>query len=74
MPLVDGKSKGGFALGDYVEVKDRIRLFYEAFPSGAVVTGEVRISVDDDVPRVDGRSANIRIHETAPALVAGRGP
>ena len=51
MPLVD-KSKGGFNLGDYVEVKDRIRLFYEAWPTGALVTGDVRISVDDDTPRV----------------------
>jgi len=51
-PLVDAKSKGGFNLGDYVEVKDRIRLFYEAWPTGALVTGDVRISVDDDTPRV----------------------
>jgi hypothetical protein len=51
-PLVEAKSKGGFNLGDYVEVKDRIRLFYEAHPTGALVTGEVRISVDDDTPRV----------------------
>lgn len=41
-----------FKLGDYVEVKDRIRLFYEAFPEGRLTTAEVRISVDDDTPRV----------------------
>jgi hypothetical protein len=41
-----------FSLGDYVEVKDRIRLFYEAHPDGRLVTDEVRISVDDDTPRV----------------------
>jgi hypothetical protein len=41
-----------FDLGDYVEVKDRIPLFYLAFPEGRLCTGEVRISVDDDTPRV----------------------
>jgi len=51
MPLVD-KSKGGFSLGDYVEVKDRLRLFYEAFPTGSIVTEMAWVSVDDDVPRV----------------------
>lgn len=54
MPVVNDepKSKGGFALGDYVEVKDRIKMFYAAYPTGALVTGDVRISVDDDTPRV----------------------
>ncbi len=41
-----------FSLGDYVEVKDRIRLFYERHPEGRLTTAEVRVSVDDDTPRV----------------------
>ncbi len=52
-PMVgESRSKGGFDLKDYVEVKDRIRLFYERHPDGRLVTGEVRISIDDDTPRV----------------------
>jgi len=51
MGLVD-KPKATFALGDYVEVRERIALFYAAHPTGALVTGEVRVSVDDDTPRV----------------------
>ncbi len=52
-PVVEqARSKGGFNLGDYVEVRDRIRLFYEAFPSGSIVTEQAWVSVDDDVPRV----------------------
>jgi hypothetical protein len=39
-------------LSKYVEVKDRIRLFYEQYPDGRLTTHEVRISVDDDTPRV----------------------
>lgn len=42
-----------FDLGDYVEVKDRIKLFYELFGQGRLVTGEVRLSTEPDgVPRV----------------------
>lgn len=42
-----------FELGDYVEVKDRIKLFYELFGQGRLVTGEVRLSNEPDgVPRV----------------------
>ena len=42
-----------FELGDYVEVKDRIKLFYELFGQGRLVTGEVRLSTEPDgVPRV----------------------
>lgn len=42
-----------FDLGDYVEVKDRIKLFYELFGQGRLVTGEVRLSNEPDgVPRV----------------------
>ena len=59
MPLVD-RSKGGFSLGDYVEVKDRIRLFYEAFPTGSIVTEAAWVSVDDDVPRVWVRAVAYR--------------
>jgi hypothetical protein len=42
-----------FELGDYVEVKDRITLFYELFGQGRLVTGEVRLTSEPDgVPRV----------------------
>ncbi len=42
-----------FDLGDYVEVKDRIKLFYELYGQGRLVTGEVRLSNEPDgVPRV----------------------
>lgn len=42
-----------FDLGDYVEVKDRIKLFYELFGQGRLVTGEVRLSNEPDgTPRV----------------------
>jgi len=50
--MTEPRSKGGFQLGDYVEVKDRIKLFYAAHPDGRLVTGEWRISIDDDTPRV----------------------
>lgn len=39
-------------LKDYVEVKDRIRLFYEAHPNGRLVTDRVEMWQDDEVPRV----------------------
>ena len=49
MPLVDQpRSKGGFSLGDYVEVKDRIRLFYEAHPDGRLVTASASMTLDPD--------------------------
>ena len=38
--------KKGIDLGDYVEVKDRIRLFYELFGGGRLVTDEVTILTD----------------------------
>jgi len=42
-----------FDLGDYVEVKDRIKLFYELYGQGRLVTGEVRLTNEPDgVPRV----------------------
>jgi hypothetical protein len=46
------KSKGGFALGDYVEVKDRIKLFYAAFPEGALVTDRAEFWLEVDPPRI----------------------
>jgi len=39
-------------LADYVDVKERIRLFYEAHPEGSIVTDRVEIWQDDGVPRV----------------------
>ncbi len=42
-----------FELGDYVEVKDRIKLFYELFGQGRLVTSEVLLSSEPDgKPRV----------------------
>lgn len=42
-----------FDLGDYVEVKDRIRIFYELYAQGRLVTTDVRLSNEPDgVPRV----------------------
>ena len=42
-----------FELGDYVEVKDRIKLFYELFGQGRLVTEEVSFpDVGDNTPRV----------------------
>ena len=51
-PVNEPKSKGGFDLKDYVEVKTRIAMFYQAFPSGALVTDRVEIWQDDEVPRI----------------------
>lgn len=39
-------------LGDYVEVKDRIAMFYEAYPDGRLVTDRVELWQDDEVPRI----------------------
>lgn len=41
-----------FALGDYVEVKDRIPMFYEAFPDGRLVTDRAEYWLEVDPPRV----------------------
>ena len=42
-----------FDLGDYVEVKDRIRIFYELYPGGSLVTESYDLRDDPDgVPRV----------------------
>ena len=40
-------------LKDYVDVKERIRLFYEKYPDGRLTTGEVSASTEPDgVPRI----------------------
>jgi len=39
-------------LKDYVEVKERIRLFYERWPEGRLVTGKVKVRMDGDTARV----------------------
>jgi hypothetical protein len=42
-----------FDLGDYVEVKDRIAIFYELYPQGRLVTGKVYTELGPDgTPRV----------------------
>jgi hypothetical protein len=41
-----------FELGNYVEVKDRIALFYKAHPDGRLVTDRAELWLDDEVPRV----------------------
>ena len=54
MPVVtdEPRSKGGLALGDYVEVKDRIKMFLAQYPDGRLVTDRVEIWQDDGVPRI----------------------
>jgi hypothetical protein len=42
-----------FELGNYIEVKDRIAIFYELYPNGRLVTGDVRFATAD-VP--DGKA------------------
>lgn len=39
-------------LKDYVEVKDRIRLFYEAYPNGRLVTNRAEYWLEIEPPRV----------------------
>lgn len=42
-----------FDLGDYIEVKDRIAIFYELYPQGRLVTGNVDVLTSpDDKQRV----------------------
>lgn len=43
-----GKTDYGDRLADYVEVKDRIRLFYEVYPDGRLTTADVLIHTDPD--------------------------
>jgi hypothetical protein len=51
----------GFDLGDYVEVKDRIKIFYELFGQGRLVTEEVQLTNEPDgVPRVLVKAAAYR--------------
>lgn len=58
-------------LADYVEVKDRIRLFYEAHPDGRLVTTDVRMTSEPDgTPRVLVEAAAYR---TADDPLPGRG-
>ena len=52
MATSEPRSKGGFALSDYVEVKDRIRMFYEAHPDGRLVTDRAEYWLEIDPPRV----------------------
>ena len=48
-------------LADYVEVKDRIRMFYEAHPDGRLVTAEVRWPEPmDDMPRISVKALAYR--------------
>lgn len=56
------KARGrGFDLGDYVEVKDRIKLFYERHPDGRLVTTSVTVSDQPDgKPRVTVEAAAYR--------------
>ncbi len=46
------RSKAGFSLADYVEVKDRIKLFLAAYPDGRLVTDRVELWQYDGVPRI----------------------
>ncbi len=53
-----------FELGDYVEVKDRIKLFYELFGQGRLVTDEVTLTSEPDgKPRVMVRAKAYRSPE-----------
>lgn len=46
-------SGDGFDLSGYVDVKERIRLFYEFFGNGRLVTEQVRLEIGpDQLPRV----------------------
>src|SRR5687768_6226740 len=45
-----------FELGDYVEVKDRIRVLYEFFPQARIETDYHLTSEPDDRPKVIARA------------------
>lgn len=50
---MSGKANYDDRLKDYVDVKERVRLFYDRHPDGRLVTGEVRLTKEPDgVPRV----------------------
>ena len=58
-------------LGGYVEVKERVRMFYDVHPDGRLVTTEVRATTEPDgVPRVWVEAAAYR---TADDPLPGRG-
>jgi len=64
-------SKYDDRLKDYVDVKERVRLFYEQHPDGRLVTTEVRATREpDDIPRVWVEAAAYR---TADDPLPGRG-
>lgn len=53
-----------FELGDYIEVKDRIAIFYELYPQGRLVTADVRWpDPEDDAPRIAVRALAYRSPE-----------
>ena len=53
--------KKEFELGDYIEVKDRIRIFYEFYAGGRLTTEEVRATREpDDKPRIWVKAAAYR--------------
>jgi hypothetical protein len=48
-------------LADYVDVKERIRLFFEKYPDGRLVTAEVRFPEPmDDMPRISVKALAYR--------------
>jgi hypothetical protein len=44
--------RGGFSLDGYTEVKDRVALFYKAWPEGRLVTDRVELWLEVEPPRV----------------------
>ena len=58
--MSEPRSKGGFDLGDYVEVKERIKLFLAQYPDGRLVTDRVELWQDDGVPRIVVRALAYR--------------
>lgn len=59
----------GFDLGDYVEVKDRIRIFYELFGQGRLETNYTLTNEPDDKPKVICRALAYRTpDDTHPAV------
>ena len=52
---------GKFDLSDYVDVKERVRLFLAQYPDGRLVTAKVRVTREpDDTPRVWVKAAAYR--------------
>jgi hypothetical protein len=50
-------------LADYVDVKERLRLFYDFYEEGAVVTDRVEIWQDDGTPRIVVRALAYRSYD-----------